>query len=259
MWDYSEATVAYMVRRQTFEGWVIPMRRIVNYELVLVLRGTGMIEIMGKTYTAGPGDLIFFRPGIVNRLWVKQEPYFEFFGLHFNLPPGTKPPELPDLLHLDAPQRIEILFRKLHGIYLEKGHLHEVHENLLLQQILCELLTILFEKETSSNPLRIRQVLEYIHENLYREITLEELYSQSGLQKTAFIQLFRQVTGTTPLQYIIRQRLENARELLTESNLSVSQIAEQCGFSDPFYFSRCFSKHYGHSPREYRSARTYKA
>ena len=259
MWDYSEANVAYMVRRQTFEGWVIPMRRIVNYELVLVLRGTGMFEIMGKTYTAGPGDLIFFRPGIDNRLWVRQEPYFEFFGLHFDLLPGTEPPPFPDLLHLDAPQRIEILFRKLHGIYLEKGFLHKVHENLLLQQILCELLTILYEKETSSNPQRIRHVLEFIHENLYREITLEELCSQSGLQKTAFIRLFRQVTGTTPLQYIIRQRLENARELLEESDLSVTQIAEQCGFSDPFYFSRCFRKHYGVAPREFRSARSHKS
>ena len=252
MQDYSNASVAYMVRRKTFAGWELPTRRIQNYELVLLLRGTGFVRILDKTYTVGAGDLIFFRPDIPNSLWVTQEPYMEFFALHFDLPQDAPQPPIPDYLHLDAPHRLEIIFRQLYGIYLEKGYLYQWHQNLLIQQILCEIFTILHEKETASYSVRMRRTLEHIHENLSREITLEQLLGQAGLQKSSFLQYFRQVTGTTPTQYIIRQRLENARELLDNSALSVAQIAEQCGFSDPFYFSRCFRKHFACSPREYR-------
>ena len=255
MWNFSEASVAFMVRRQTFEGWKIPSRTITNYEFVLILRGQGAIQILDKTYQVGPGDLIFFRPGIKNSLWVTEEPYLDFLAMHFDLPENTEPLPFPDYLHLDAPQRLEIIFRQLYGVYLEKGYLYQWHQNLLLQQIFCEIFTILHEKETASDAARIRKILQYIHENLYREISLDDLLRQAGLRKSAFIQSFRRVTGTTPVQYIIRQRLENAQELLTDSNLSVAQIAEQCGFTDPFYFSRCFRKHFGISPREYRGKR----
>jgi len=54
------------------------------------------------------------------------------------------------------------------------------------------------------------------------------------------------------MQYIIRKRLEFARELLQETDLPVAEIAERSGFCDPFYFSRCFSRHYGRSPRKFR-------
>ena len=100
--------------------------------------------------------------------------------------------------------------------------------------------------------IRIKKVLEHIHEDPARPFTLEELTARSGVKKTLFLQSFRRVTGTTPKQYILGLRLEYARDLLLETDVPVAQVAERCGFSDSFYFSRCFKNHFSTSPRQYR-------
>ena len=94
-----------------------------------------------------------------------------------------------------------------------------------------------------------KKVLEHIHEDPARPFTLEELTARSGVKKTLFLQSFRRVTGTTPKQYILGLRLEYARDLLLETDVPVAQVAERCGFSDSFYFSRCFKRYFGYSPK----------
>ena len=65
--------------------------------------------------------------------------------------------------------------------------------------------------------------------------------------------LFKKETGLTPLQYLTDKRLENAANCLTANggSQSISEIAHQCGFSDPLYFSRVFKRKYGVAPRDY--------
>ena len=83
---------------------------------------------------------------------------------------------------------------------------------------------------------------------------MDELLRQSGMGKSAFFQAFRQLTGTSPARYADRVRLEHARGLLLGTDWSVEQVASCCGYEDPFYFSRCFRKEFGLSPRKYRQA-----
>ncbi len=242
----------HFVRRQTLAGWEIPLRRLPDYELVLVLKGRGYIAIRGETHVVEAGDLICFRPGVEHRLWVEGEPYMLFYGLHFEPVDPAQPVPIPELFHLDAPLRLETIFERLREVYFGKPYLYAWRQELLLQQLLCEILTILHEKEESMSTVRARRALEYIHENPCRPITLEDLLQQAGIRKTEFIRAFRTVTGTTPIRYILDQRLEAARTLLVESELPVAAIARECGFADPFYFSRCFSARFTVSPRRYR-------
>ena len=67
--------------------------------------------------------------------------------------------------------------------------------------------------------------------------------------------VFKKETGLTPLQYLTDKRLENAASNLTMSGGrgNISEIAYQCGFSEPLYFSRLFKRKYGVSPRSYAS------
>ena len=252
MWNNEETNLKYMLWRRTFEGWEIRTRFVEEYELVLILKGKGYIKIEGTSYQVRYGDLICFRPGILHRLWVEEEPYMEFFGMHFEIPHSKEPLSFPNLFHLEAPMRLVPLFQKLYEVYCERGYLYEWRQKIMLQQILCEIFTMLHEQEEPMGVVRVRKALEYIHENPCRKITLEDLVKKAGIQKTVFLSCFRVVTGTTPIQYIIVQRLQNARDLLVYSDLSVRQIAEECGFSDPFYFSRCYKKHFGLSPIQYR-------
>lgn len=251
----TEASVNHFVRRQSFSGWEIQPRYIRDCELVLVLKGYGCIRAEGEIHEIKAGDLVCFQPGMEHSLWVDREPYMLFYGVHFDYQPHTRPLPFPLLLSFGAPNRLEPLFRQLQDAYLENGPLDKWHQSLLLQQILLEIFTHLQQKSEPMGHLRVRRALEYIHEDPCRPISLDDLYRQAGVQKTVFLRAFRQVTGTTPTQYIIRLRLETARELLTDTQLSVTQIAEQCGFQDPLYFSRCFRKHFALSPRQYRKSR----
>ena len=75
-------------------------------------------------------------------------------------------------------------------------------------------------------------------------------FSEGYLKK-----LFKKETGLTPLQYLTDKRLENAASYLAANggSQSISEIAHQCGFSDPLYFSRVFKRKYGVAPRDYTS------
>lgn len=252
MWNHLDVPLKYMIRRQTFEGWEIRPRYIDEHEFVLVLKGFGNIMIDDRNYCVKAGDLICFRPGVKHSLWLTQEPYMEFYGMHVELPNDVALPSIPDFIHLEAPMRLEPLFKALYDVYLQKGYLYEWRQNLLLQQLLCEIFTILHEKDEPIGALRVRKVLEYIHEDPCRPLTLEDLLAHAGIRKTVFMQSFRSVTGTTPIQYIIWQRLEYAHEFLLDSDLPIAQIAEKCGFTDPFYFSRCFRQRFSMSPKQYR-------
>ena len=78
---------------------------------------------------------------------------------------------------------------------------------------------------------------------------LSELYNMS---EGHFIRQFKVYTGYTPLEYRAMKRMENAKSLLSGTDMSVSDISESLGFDDPLYFSRVFKKNTGISPREYR-------
>lgn len=173
--------------------------------------------------------------------------------MHFYLPPEA--PELPfsTRMHLDAPQKLNTLFRSLDEVYRQKEYLHQWQQHLLLQQILCEIFQTLHTKDTPINLVRIRKVLAYIHENLSSPLSMEDLLQQAGVRKSLFLTSFREVTGTTPRQYILAQRLEYAQALLLETDLPIAVLAEKSGFSDPFHFSRCFRKKFQFSPQQYRA------
>ncbi|MEI6423454.1 MAG: helix-turn-helix transcriptional regulator [Lentisphaerota bacterium] len=73
-----------------------------------------------------------------------------------------------------------------------------------------------------------------------------------GISYPHFRRIFRQYTGTSPVNYLIKCRLHNAAWLLLHSGDQISEIAEKCGIPDEFYFSRLFKKYYNLPPKTYR-------
>lgn len=255
MWTHFEVELDYLVRRATCPGWKITPRRITNYELVFVFKGEGSAAIESRQYDLGSGDLLCIRPGILHSLSTAQEFCMEFYGVHFTLPEGIVRLPLPDLSRIDNPSQLEGLFRTLLEVHRKKDYLYQWRQNLLLQEILCLLFTRLHQENVPVEQARIKKVLDYIHEDPARPFMLEQLADLAGVKKTLLLQSFRNVTGTTPMRYILSLRLEYARGLLLETQLPVARIGEMCGFMDPFYFSRRFKENFGESPQQYRSSR----
>ena len=131
----------------------------------------------------------------------------------------------------------------------------EWKKSILLQQILCDLMIKQHTIQNPANTARIQKVLDMIHKSPFEAYTMKNLTERAGIKKTVFLQSFRQITGTTPVQYINNLRLELASDLLLESRLSIAEISTRCGFADPFYFSRCFRRKYFISPKKYRDTK----
>ena len=100
------------------------------------------------------------------------------------------------------------------------------------------------------------QAIAYMKQHLSRKIGLEEIASHCATSVSHFCLLFRRSTSHTPVEYLNNLRIQQACQLLDLTTLKISEIAEQLGFSDPFYFSRVFKKSIGQSPKEYRKQKS---
>ena len=96
-------------------------------------------------------------------------------------------------------------------------------------------------------------VVAHLHENFADRLSSTELAEMSGLSVSHFERRFRRAFGTSPRQYLVRIRVENAARLLRETDKSVSEVALDCGFYDHAHFSRSFRKIMQRSPSDYRS------
>ena len=72
------------------------------------------------------------------------------------------------------------------------------------------------------------------------------------LNRNYFSRRFKELTGSTPQEFLIRQRLTSAAELLKLTSLPIKTIADRCGYPNQLHFSQAFKKYYGISPREWR-------
>lgn len=98
----------------------------------------------------------------------------------------------------------------------------------------------------------IREITDYIEEHFCENLTTANLSETFGYTPAYFCRKFKKAIGLTPLNYIKIYRLEQAQKRIERGQGRISEIAEQCGFSDPNYFTRCFTAYYGNPPTEYK-------
>ena len=101
-------------------------------------------------------------------------------------------------------------------------------------------------------PRVLRRVREHIDANVEQRISLEALAKLADLSVWHFARAFRQSVGVTPHNYLIQRRVERTLELLSGTELPLSEIALAAGFADQSHCARRFREHVGMSPREYR-------
>ena len=104
---------------------------------------------------------------------------------------------------------------------------------------------------TAEDPV-VAATIANFHEHLTRPVAVAGLARQAGLSASQFAARFKAATGTGPIDFLLRLRMERAAWLLTNGNQSIEAIALQVGYADPAYFSRRFTRHHGCAPRDYR-------
>lgn len=95
------------------------------------------------------------------------------------------------------------------------------------------------------------QVLDYIQENLAGEVQLDDMASVVGLSRYHFLRAFKTSMGLTPHQYVVGQRVELAKRLITQNRFSLREIAHLCGFGDQSHLTRQFRRITGVTPKAF--------
>ncbi len=270
----AEAVVCEVVRGQDF-GCVWHYHT--ECEITLVVKG-GTERLVGNNISPlAPGDLVFLGSNVPHD--------------YRNVPaPGEKPaeveaivvqfmPQLPghdDWLQRSTMKPIRRLFQRAEqGLEVtgitrltatrmvrEMQHVHGMKRVILLLQLLDLLSNSEELQEISSAVLpqprpgasdRIGTACEYIASHLPEPVYVADLAAIVGLGRSAFSRLFKKSTGRTVPQYVNELRIARACLLLAETDLTVSQIAMDCGFVSPAHFQRQFREHQHCVPLVYRS------
>lgn len=100
---------------------------------------------------------------------------------------------------------------------------------------------------------RLAKVIDYLHSNLTENLSSQDLSKMAGLSISQFERRFREACGTSPRQYVLRVRVDASARMLIGTGLTVSEIAQECGFHDHAHLSRSFRKILRQSPTEYRT------
>lgn len=98
---------------------------------------------------------------------------------------------------------------------------------------------------------QLQLAIDYIQGHLAEDIRLDEIASYLNLSRYYFCRLFKQSTGMSPYQYVIQCRVERAKQLLKEGNLTLGEIALTCGFAHQSHFHRHFKRLTGMTPRQF--------
>jgi len=241
-------------------GWA---QGLVDYDLWFVWEGRGRMQLAREELDLRPGVCVWMRPGhryeaeqdLTERLGVNFI-HFQLLQPGHDLPlSGFNPPF--ETLRTRQIGLIDGLMRRI----IELNGDPTAHEaaTALMGGLLAELV-----REHAAARLRrppgtderhreaILRLTARIRESPAQVPSVAELARGAGYSVDYFSRLFLQVTGQRPQAFIIQAKLERARLLLAESDLTVGMIAEVLGFDDIFYFSRLFRQKTGQPPTEFR-------
>ncbi|CDZ68711.1 Transcriptional regulator [Neorhizobium galegae bv. orientalis] len=100
---------------------------------------------------------------------------------------------------------------------------------------------------------RLHRALDYIHENLTANLSLQDMAAEAAMSRFHFVRAFTRALGRSPLQYVIHERMELAKLLLKTTRLPISSIAARVGYEDVSRFGQRFRRQTGTTPAAFRS------
>lgn len=233
-----------------------------DYLIHYVVNGKGIFKCGNKTYHLGKGNGFLICPQTVVYYEADQDEPWHYYWVGFNGFNAKK------ILHqaglsLDSPifycedtafltDTIESM-AETNKFYNERNLFTMGHLYLFLAK-----LTQISPKDTGSNYHHsiieeyIKSSIEYIERNYPCEISVKDLSDYIGINRKYLYTIFKRVLGQTPMEYILKVKMEKACTLLANEALSISEVSNSVGYKDQFTFSKQFKKTIGDSPSNYR-------
>ena len=239
-------------RRDWLQVWRFMKPPAFFWRLYCPFTPTGVLLYQGKEILMQPGKLYVIAPETI--LDAKLLGDLDKFYIHFTTPGQFS--ECRDFVCELTPSAATMEVIEKISVRLQA---HEEASPGIVCQIaaVCHLaLSMLPTEKLQSSPCKVTPVLLKIWRRLqsHPEINYDnrELAASASMSISAFLRNFKQCFGISPQHFLVMQRVRMAQKFLVETDFSLEEIAEKCGFCDVFYFNRLFRKYAGHPPRQYR-------
>lgn len=241
-----------------------------HYEIIRIVSGSFHLTLNSHTRTYHEGDVIFITDGMLHGGSPEDHSCVYdciVFDLHIllkenhacaktihditnhkiivhTLISGSSPMILPI-----TDQLIDALSGKQTGYeFMTQGSLYQLFGIVLKEHLYEENNSTLADLNRLNS---VKNVLAYISENYYNNITLDDLAKTAGMNPKYFCRYFRSMTERTPIDYLNYYRIECACEMLSTKNISIKEAAISCGFNDESYFIKTFHKYKGITPKQF--------
>lgn len=232
----------------------------VDYQLIYMVSGKGYFQFEDKTTEVSGGQIVIYTPNQPQHYSYYAKDFTEAYWIHFT---GYAARDylqefglLSQPVHVvGAMDELAILYKE---ITRELNMNKPLHEHMTSAHLL-KMLTLVGRRLQNTEDHRkadphtdINRIIEIMHERFSQNLIITDLAKECSLSLFHFIHKFKVVTGTTPVKYITRIRMNEAKRLLSESSLHVWEVASIVGYENPLYFSRVFSSVVGIPPSEYK-------
>ena len=212
------------------------------------------------------GDVFVVPAGATHRAYWKQESE----GVMLALEPEILAGAAIDSVNSDRPEIIpQFASTDLRLLQIARWLLIELREKQIGSSLYVESLTTMLKVHLLRNYCaiehnipnyrgglaqhKLKKAIALINENLDRDLKLTEMANLAAMSPYHFARMFKQSTGLTPYQYLVKQRLTKAKELLRHSQIAIADIGYEVGYKNPSHFAKVFRRHTKISPKAYRS------
>lgn len=230
------------------------------YTMSYVPEGTALVRVDGQEYKQTPGDVMFIPPNVVHDHIKTGEGTTTFMWWHFdyklfNIIDLFRLFDIPVLFKLNSSADFEGIFYE----YMDVMHQEPSLKIMALRRAkMLEVLAYLFEAAervhnthvTHSIPDAFKQMLQDVITATERRLSLSELAREYNLNATYLSNRFKEYFGISPIAMHRQLQIERAKYLLGTKHLSVSEVAERLGYTDPSVFSRFFTRKTSMAPSQ---------
>lgn len=260
----SSVYVTWAGHRHCSPDFSVGPKIIDSYIMLFVLEGKGYAELNnGESKKLTKGDFLIYYPKQRHYFYADENEPMEIMWVYFQ---GTHCKAIMEDIGLSASEPLHHLFvshsiqRTLNtivnalGMTDDTNRLAATGETLILFSYIKNTLEDRNRlKGNYKQDSAISRVISFIEENYYLDINIDILCNHVNYSRSYLSRLFKKEVNMTIPEYANTVRIRHAKILLTESNMSMREVASSVGFSDPYYFSNVFKTFTGCSPSAYRT------
>ena len=219
-----------------------------------ITEGGGVLHCGGGRFRLRKGDVFLASPDSPYTFRLSQKDFLKKKYLLFDHGPlmslvgNQEALRRQDILHPAEQERIAGIFDRIQQTVSVRTPCQSVELSNLGYALFAELAS---QMGRDGKKGEFEMILEEIMSHLGAGYSLDSLAGQFHVGKRTLNRLFRKYVNCTPVQYLIRMRLEYAAQLLSLNTHDIQSVAEECGYRDAAFFSREFKRRYGVSPRDF--------